>query len=57
MTGSNPLPDSFLDMSLLSPQRMLETFSMTGLSILSLAGYQVIIFYYVMTGAVFSIIP
>lgn len=56
MIGLNPLPSMFLDMSLLSSQRMLGTSPMSALSILSLAGYQIIISYYLLTGAIFSLI-
>lgn len=50
----NPLPSGFLDLNLLSSQRMIGTSPMSAVSILSLAGWQVLVLFYAITGYCFS---
>lgn len=52
----NPLPSRFLNLDLLSSQRMLGTSPMSAVSILSLSGYATLSTFYFITGAVFSYI-
>lgn len=54
--GLSPLPGRFYDMTLLESQRMLGTSPMSAMSILSLAGTEVLAIYYFLSGIVFSFI-
>ena len=57
LTSINPLPSRFLDIQyMLDVQTMKPTAPMSAVSILSLAGYPVLIFFYLLTGYVFSTI-
>lgn len=52
----NPLPSRFLNLDLLSTQRMLGTSPMSAVSILSLSGYTTIATFYSITGFCFAFI-
>jgi len=57
LTSINPLPSRFLDMQyMLDTQTMKPTAPMSAVSILTLAGYSVLMLFYLITGYVFSFI-